>query len=75
MNFQEISQINSIIFTPREIDIISCIIHVRGVKKIASILNISPRTVEGYIKNISMKISSNSQEGIKDFVEKSKWSI
>ena len=71
MNFQKISQINSVIFTSREIDIISCIINVKGVKKIADILGISPRTVEGHIKNISIKISTNSQEGIKDFVENS----
>ena len=71
MKSQQIFQINDIIFTPREGDIISCILNVRGVKKIADILGISPRTVEGYIKNILTKISSNSQEGIKDFVERS----
>lgn len=71
MKSQQIFQINDIIFTPREIDIISCIINVRGVKKIADILSISPRTVECYVKNILTKISSNSQEGIKDFVERS----
>ena len=71
MNLQQISQINDVIFTPREIDVIACIINVRGVKKIADILGISHRTVEGYIKTILRKISSNSQEGIKDFVEKS----
>lgn len=71
MNLQQISQINDVIFTPREIDVIACIINVRRVKKIADILGISPRTVEGYIKTILRKISSNSQEGIKDFVEKS----
>ena len=71
MNLQQISQINDVIFNPREIDVIACIINVRGVKKIADILGISHRTVEGYIKTILRKISSNSQEGIKDFVEKS----
>lgn len=71
MNLQQINQINDVIFTPREIDVIACIINVRGVKKIADILGISHRTVEGYIKTILRKISSNSQEGIKDFVEKS----
>ncbi|WP_106874782.1 tetratricopeptide repeat protein [Candidatus Phycorickettsia trachydisci] len=71
MKAQQISQINGIIFTPREVDIISCITNVRGMKKIADILGISPRTVEGYVKNILTKISSNSQESIKDFVERS----
>ena len=71
MNPQRVSQINNIIFTPREIDVIACIINVRGVKKIGDILGISHRTVESYIKTILRKISSNSQEAIKDFVEKS----
>jgi hypothetical protein len=34
MNLQQINQINNIIFTPREIDVIACIINVRGVKKL-----------------------------------------
>lgn len=71
MKPQQVLQINDVIFTPREIDIISCITNVRGVKKIANILGISPRTVEGHIRNILTKTSSNSQEDIKDFVERS----
>lgn len=71
MNLNRVCKINNITFTTREIDIISCILNIRGVKKIADILAISPRTVEGYIKNILIKTSLNSQEGIKDFVEKS----
>lgn len=69
MHFNKISKINNILFTPREIEVISCILHVRGTKKIASILDISPRTVEGHIKNILKKIDNSSQEYIKDFVE------
>ena len=60
-----------ITFTNREIDIISCILNARGSKKIASILVISPRTVETHIQNILTKIGTNSQDGIIDFVEKS----
>ena len=71
MYLLNIEFINGIYFTPREMEIISCILNVRGVKKIASILSISPRTVEGHIQNILLKISSNSQEHIKDFVERS----
>lgn len=71
MYLQQINQINGIIFTAREIDVISCILNVRGSKKIGDILSISPRTVEGHIKNILTKIASNSQESIKDFVERS----
>lgn len=71
MDLQKINKINRVTFTSREVDIIACIINVRRVKKIANILNISPRTVEGHIKNIFAKTSLNSQEDIKDFVEKS----
>lgn len=65
-------QIGKITFTDREIDIISCILNSRGAKKIASILFISPRTVETHIQNILMKIGGNSQETIIDFIEQSK---
>lgn len=64
-------QINQITFTNREIDVISCVLNSRGVKKIADILSISPRTVETHLQNIYKKIGGNSQENIIDFVEKS----
>lgn len=38
--------VNGVKITPREIEVISCIINVRGAKKIATILSISLRTVE-----------------------------
>lgn len=63
--------VNGVKITPREIEVISCIINVRGAKKIATILSISLRTVERHIHNIMLKSRCNSQEGIKDFVEKS----
>ncbi|HJD59293.1 MAG TPA: tetratricopeptide repeat protein [Rickettsia endosymbiont of Omalisus fontisbellaquei] len=64
------NSINDIYFTRREIDILSCIINTRKTKKIASILAISPRTVEGHIQNLMSKIKCNSQETIIDFVTK-----
>ncbi|HJD66714.1 MAG TPA: helix-turn-helix transcriptional regulator [Rickettsia endosymbiont of Bembidion nr. Transversale] len=67
----KITQIQGIIFTSREIDILSCLLNINGSKRIAEILNISPRTVEGHIKNILVKIGKNSREDIKDFVSKS----
>jgi tetratricopeptide (TPR) repeat protein/DNA-binding CsgD family transcriptional regulator len=63
--------INEIYFTPREIDVISCIISGRSAKKIAYFLSISPRTVENHIHNIMLKIGSSSKENIIDFIEKS----
>lgn len=64
-------QISGITFTTREIDVISCILNARNTKKIATILLISPRTVETHIQNILLKIKGNSQEAIIDFIEKS----
>lgn len=71
MTKEPLSKISNILFTSREIDVISCIVHLKGAKKIADILDISYRTVEGYIQNILTKTSSSSQERIKDFVESS----
>lgn len=71
MVFTDVRSVSNVNFTEREIDVISCILNARGVKKIAIILSISPRTVEGYVQNILFKISANSQEQIRDFVEKS----
>lgn len=65
------NQIHGIIFTMREIDIIACIMNIHGRKKIADILDISPRTVEVHIKNILVKIDGSSQDAIKDFVGRS----
>ena len=57
-------------FTPREIDVIACILHNRGEKKIAFILGISPNTVNTHISNIMNKFGVNSREYIVDFIEK-----
>jgi len=63
--------INGISFTRREIDIISCILSGRIAKKIASFLSIAPKTVEHHIRNVMLKLGCQSQEGIRDFIEKS----
>jgi MinD-like ATPase involved in chromosome partitioning or flagellar assembly len=69
MYFKKINKISNIPFTPRELEVIACILHIRGAKKIANILDLSPRTIEGYIQTILTKINRASQECIKDFVE------
>lgn len=70
---RHLSKIREISFTPREIDVIACLLNLRGTSKIASILLIGTRGVESQIRNImSMsKIGCNSREGIIDFVESS----
>lgn len=64
-----LSQIKGIKFTLREIDTIACILHSRSDKKIASILNISPRTVGTHSYNVMIKIGCNSKDQIIDFIE------
>jgi DNA-binding CsgD family transcriptional regulator len=63
-----ISRVN---FTLREIDVMACIAHNRGYKKISSLLAVSHRTIHTHVRNINAKIRSNSREGIIDFVEES----
>jgi tetratricopeptide (TPR) repeat protein len=65
-----LQEIEGIIFTLREIDIIACILHNRGEKKIASILSISHRTVSSHVHNIMRKLGHGSREYIIDTVEK-----
>ncbi|MGI9214119.1 MAG: helix-turn-helix domain-containing protein, partial [Gammaproteobacteria bacterium] len=69
--FNQLETIDKVLFTVREIDIIACVVNMRGSSKIASILNISPRTVETHIFNIKRKIDNNAREGVIDFVERS----
>lgn len=63
--------IDNIQFTHREIDIIACLLSGRGTKAISTLLSIAPRTVETHIRNIMRKMGCNSQDGIREFIEKS----
>lgn len=67
----QLAVINNVNFTPREIDIISCLLNMRGTNKIASLLSIAPNTVLTHIHNIILKLGCNSREGVIDFIEKS----
>jgi DNA-binding CsgD family transcriptional regulator/shikimate kinase len=69
--FNQLETINDVLFTAREIDTIACVTNMRGSSKIASILDISPRTAETHIVNIKRKIDKNAREGVIDFVERS----
>ena len=71
MHVGQLAVINNVNFTPREIDIISCLLNVRGTNKIASLLSIAPNTVLTHIHNIILKLGCNSREGVIDFIEKS----
>lgn len=69
--FNQLKIINNVSFTARELDIISCLVNLRGGCKIASILDITPRTIETHIANIKRKIEHSSREVVIDFIEKS----
>lgn len=63
-------------FTPREIDVIACILHGKNVKGIANFLStdlkpLGERAIETHIMNIRRKISGNSKESIITFIEQS----
>jgi|GEM_PF-1125219 len=57
-------------FTPREIDVVACVLSGKGEKAVASILSISPRGVESHTRNIRQKIGCIGRDGIIEFVEK-----
>ena len=67
----KLEEIDNIKFTGREIDVISCIIALRGTCKIATLLNTSNKTIETHISNIMRKIGIHSRENIIDFAQKS----
>ncbi len=67
---QHLQSINDIKFTRRQIDIISHLMRGVGAKLIAQRLDISYRTVETHIKNISQKLSLSGRHSIIDFFEK-----
>lgn len=72
LTYQSLESINGVKFTPREIDVMACIISGRpAAKTIASLLSIEPKTVEVYIRNIRLKLGVNSRESIVNFIEKS----
>ncbi len=66
-----LATINNVKFTPREIDVIACLLNARRTSQIASMLSIAPRTVTTHFRNIMLKLDCNSQEGIINFIEKS----
>lgn len=68
---EDLLVINDIRFTPRELDILSCLLKARSTKKIASLLSIYPKTVRNHLHNIMTKLGCNSRDSIIDFVERS----
>ncbi len=71
MEKSQVLTINKVTFTRREIDIMACILHCRGSKKVGEIISIAPKTVDAHTRNIMLKIGNHSREGIIDFIETS----
>lgn len=77
---QNIELINDIKFTPKEIDVISCIVgnsvykknKERPEKSIESLIYINLNTLNTHLRNIKLKIKCSRQEEIVEFVESSK---
>ncbi len=63
--------ISGIKFTPREIDVLSCLQGGRSTKTICQFLSIEERTVATHKYNVMRKLDVNSKEGIINFLEKS----
>jgi len=66
-----LKEINGIKFSQREIDVIACLLNGRSTKKTASLLGLSPKTIETHMRNIMLKLDCNSRGSILDFIEKS----
>ncbi len=58
-------------FTSREIDVLACLVSGKSARSSASLLDISPKTVEFHLRNIMIKLECNSQEKVIDIIEKS----
>ena len=69
--YDHIKTINCVKFTPREIDVIACLLSGKGSKTIASFLSIEEKTVETHKYNVMRKLECNSKEGIIHFIEQS----
>jgi tetratricopeptide (TPR) repeat protein/DNA-binding CsgD family transcriptional regulator len=65
-------KIQGINFSPRELDVMACIMNGRTSKKaIATTLQINPGTAATHTRNIMQKINCSSWEHIRDFIEQS----
>jgi len=74
--YNHLSEIDGVKFTPREVDIISCVLHGKSVKSIAQFFtgeekSLHVKSVESHISNIRRKISGSCKDSIINFLEKS----
>lgn len=67
---KDLYTIDNVKFSSREIDIIACLLNGRTPKGISSFFAVSHRTIETHIRNIMLKASCHSREGVIKFFEK-----
>lgn len=58
-------------FTPREKDVLACMLSGRSFKAIAALLNLSPKTIETHTRNIFQKTHINNREEAINHIESS----
>lgn len=59
--YEELKGVKGVDLTPRETDVVSCVISNKSTKGIASTLMMSPRTVGTHIRNITLKLGCSSK--------------
>lgn len=69
--YEHLKVIKGIKFTPREIDILACMLNGRSTKTIPSFLSISSKTVSTHLAKIRAKVGCSSRESLIDFIETS----
>lgn len=67
----DLSTINKIRFTRREIDVIACLVNALGAKKTATLLGLKLSGVNSHLVNIRSKLECNSGAAIISFIEDS----
>ena len=61
------TEINGIVITPREADVIACLLGGKSTKATAGLLAMSPRVIETYTRAIMHKFNCNSRQGVIKF--------
>ena len=65
------TEVNGIVITPREADVIACLLGGKNTKAMARLLAISPKMIETHTRAIMHKFNCNSRQGVIRLVEKS----
>ena len=70
--YKDLKNISNVEFTPREMDVIACILNGRTAhKEIVILLSISAKVVEAHKSNINRKLQNITRSNVREFIEKS----